>query len=111
MNDILAMPKLGIYVSKTNPSIRISVTDVDIADDEDDSPGSELQYFVSFVEGEDENDMSALVFELDQSEWQDFVRSEQLEYDRDPYLDSIPENSPIAKIRDLLMQAKKNDRS
>lgn len=37
--------------------------------------------------------MSAMEFELDPVEWQAFVESEQLVFERDPYMDSVPENS------------------
>lgn len=46
--------------------------------------------------------MTAMGFELDPVEWQAFVESEQLVFERDPYMDSIPENSNLAKIRDFL---------
>ncbi|SUB82566.1 Uncharacterised protein [Pragia fontium] len=55
--------------------------------------------------------MSAMEYELDPSEWLAFVESEQLVFECDPYMDSIPENSHLARVRDLLMQAKKNDHS
>ena len=55
--------------------------------------------------------MSAIEFELDPVEWQAFVESEQLVFERDPYMDSAPENSNVAKIRDFLMKTKQNDRS
>ncbi len=48
---------------------------------------------------------------LDPGEWQAFVESEQLVFERDPYMDSAHENSNLAKIRDLLMKNKQNDRS
>ena len=38
MNNIPPIPQLGIYVSKIDPTLRITVTDVDIVDGEDDSP-------------------------------------------------------------------------
>lgn len=108
MNNIPSMPQLGIYVSKIDPTLRITVTDVDIVDD---SPDDELFYLVRWIEGEDESDMSAMEFELDPAEWKAFVESEQLVFERDPYMDSVPENSNLAKIRDLLMNTKQNDRS
>lgn len=108
MNNIPSMPQLGIYVSKIDPNLRITVTDVDIVVD---SPDDELFYLVHWIEGEDESDMSAMEFELDPVEWQAFVESEQLVFERDPYMDSVPENSNLAKIRDLLMKTKQNDRS
>ncbi|EFO3867778.1 hypothetical protein QQN17_000650 [Escherichia coli] len=111
MSNISSMPQLGIYVSKTDPSLRITVTEVDVVDDEFDSPDDELFYLVRWIEGEDESDMSAMEFELDPTEWQAFVESEQLVFERDPYMDSIPENSNVAKIRDLLMKAKQNGRT
>lgn len=37
MINIPLMPQLGIYVSKIAPTLRITVTDVDIVDDDDDS--------------------------------------------------------------------------
>lgn len=111
MNNIPSMPQLGIYVSKIDPNRRIIVTDVDIVDDDDDSPDDELFYLVHWIEGEDESDMSAMEFELDPVEWQVFVESEQLVFERDPYMDSVTENSNLAKIRDLLMKTKQNDRS
>lgn len=111
MNNIPSMPQLGIYVSKIDPTLRITVTDVDIVDDDDDSPDDELFYLVRWIEGEDESDMSAMEFELDPVEWQAFVESEQLVFERDPYMDSVPENSNLAKIRDLLMKTKQSDRS
>lgn len=43
MNNIPSMPQLGIYVSKIDPTLRITVTDVDIVDD---SPDDELFYLV-----------------------------------------------------------------
>lgn len=101
------IPREGIYVSKTDPSLRITVTDVVVVDDEDDSPEDELFYLVSFIEGEDEGDLSAAEFELNTEEWLSFVKSEQLVFERDPYLDDVPEDSDIAKIRDLLSKAKK----
>ncbi|HDG8066628.1 hypothetical protein ACU6Z1_18405 [Klebsiella aerogenes] len=101
------IPREGIYVSKTDPSLRITVTDVVVVDDEDDSPEDELFYLVSFIEGEDEGDLSAAEFELNTEEWLSFVKSEQLVFERDPYLDNIPEGSHLAKIRDLLLKAKK----
>ncbi|WP_228705048.1 MULTISPECIES: hypothetical protein [Enterobacteriaceae] len=93
---------------KNRSPLRITVTDVDIVDD---SPDDELFYLVRRVEGEDESDMSAMEFELDPVEWQAFVESEKLVFERDPYMDSVPENSNLAKIRDLLMKTKQNDRS
>ncbi|MCT1589022.1 hypothetical protein [Morganella morganii] len=111
MSNIPSMPQLGIYVSKINPALRITVTDVDVVDDDDDSPDDELFYLVRWIEGEDESDMSAIEFELDPFEWQAFAESEQLVFERDPYMDSVPENSNLAKIRDLLMKTKQNDRS
>jgi len=108
MNNIPSMPQLGIYVSKIDPTLRITVTDVDIVDD---SPDDELFYLVRWIEGEDESDMSAIEFELDPVEGQAFVESEQLVFERDPYMDSAPENSNVAKIRDFLMKTKQNDRS
>lgn len=111
MNNIPSVPQLGIYVSKIDPTLRITVTDVDIVDDDDDSPDDELFYLVRWIEGEDESDMSAMEFELDPVEWQAFVESEQLVFERDPYMDSAPENSNLAKIRDLLMKTEQNDRS
>ncbi len=111
MKNIPSMPQLGIYVSKIHPTLRITVTDVDIVDNDDDSPDDELSYLVRWIEGEDESDMSAIEFELNPAEWQAFVESEQLVFERDPYMDSIPENSNLAIIRDLLMKTKENDRS
>ncbi|EGT0647000.1 hypothetical protein JAF95_000045 [Citrobacter braakii] len=110
MKNIPSMPQLGIYVSKIDPTLRITVTDVDIVDD-DESPDDELFYLVRWIEGEDESDMSAMEFELDPVEWQAFVESEQLVFERDPYMDSALENSNLSKIRDLLMKTKQNDRS
>lgn len=107
MTDEYIIPREGIYVSKSNPSIRITVTEVEVIDGEEDSPDEELFYFVRFIEGEDEGDLSAIEFELDAKEWLSFVKSEQIVFERDPYLDDIPENSNIAKIRDLLLKAKK----
>ncbi len=95
-------------MSQKSIPLRITVTDVDIVDD---SPDDELFYLVRRVEGEDESDMSAMEFELDPVEWQAFVESEKLVFERDPYMDSVPENSNLAKIRDLLMKTKQNDRS
>ncbi|CDG21369.1 conserved protein of unknown function [Xenorhabdus poinarii G6] len=103
MSDNSTMPQLGIYVSKTDPSLRITVTDIDLVDDKNDFPGGELFYLVRCIEGEDESDMSAMEYELDPLEWLSFVESEQLVFERDPYMDSIPENSHLGKIRDLLM--------
>ncbi|EFC4483420.1 TPA: hypothetical protein RKW56_002645 [Escherichia coli] len=111
MNNIPPIPQLGIYVSKIDPTLRITVTDVDIVDGEDDSPDDELFYLVHWIEGEDESDMTAMGFELDPLEWQAFVESEQLVFERDAYMDSIPENSNLAKIRDFLMKTKQNDHS
>lgn len=111
MNNITSMPQLGIYVSKIDPTLRITVTDVDIVDDDDESPDDELFYLVRWIEGEDESDMSAMEFELGPVEWHAFVESEQLVFERDPYMDSAPVNSNLAKIRDLLMKTKQNDRS
>lgn len=111
MNNIPSMLQLGIYVSKIDPTLRITVTDVDIVDDDDESPDDELFYLVRWIEGEDENDMSAMEFELDSVEWHAFVESEQLVFERDLYMDSAPVNSNLAKIRDLLMKTKQNDRS
>ncbi|EJD6378128.1 hypothetical protein ACPW90_001092 [Providencia rettgeri] len=111
MSNIPSMPQLGIYVSKIDPALRITVTDVDVVDDDNDSPDDELFYLVRWIEGEDESDMSAIEFELDPFEWQAFAESEQLVFERDPYMDSVPENSNLAKIRDLLMKTKQNDRS
>lgn len=107
MTEEKMIPREGIYVSKTDPSLRITVTDVVVVDDEDDSPEDELFYLVSFIEGEDEEDLSAAGFELNTEEWLSFVKSEQLVFERDPYLDDVPEDSDIAKIRDLLREAKK----
>ena len=84
MNNIPPIPQLGIYVSKIDPTLRITVTDVDIVDGEDDSPDDELFYLVHWIEGEDESDMTAMGFELDPVEWQAFVESEQLVFERDP---------------------------
>ncbi|MDV1561329.1 hypothetical protein [Raoultella planticola] len=111
MNNIPSMPQLGVYVSKIDPALRITVTDVDVVDEDDNSPDDELIYLVRWIEGEDESDMSAMEFELDPVEWQAFVESEQLVFERDPYMDSVPENSNLAKIRDLLMKTKQNGRS
>lgn len=108
MNNISSIPQLGIYVSKIDPTLRITVTNVDIVDD---SPDDELFYLVHWIEGEDESDMSAMEFELDPVEWQAFVESEQLVFERDPYMNSVPENSNLAKIRDLLIKTKQNERS
>ncbi|RJL50646.1 hypothetical protein D5071_12870 [Pectobacterium carotovorum] len=102
------MPQLGIYISKTDPNLRITVTDVDVVDAENDSPSSELFYLVSWIEGEDESDMSAMEYESNPSEWLAFVESEQLVFERDPYMDSIPEDSHLARMRDMLMQEKNN---
>ena len=60
MNNIPPIPQLGIYVSKIDPTLRITVTDVDIVDGEDDSPDDELFYLVHWIEGEDESDMSVI---------------------------------------------------
>ncbi|HEE8951815.1 TPA: hypothetical protein QH699_003553 [Providencia rettgeri] len=109
MNNIPSMPQLGIYVSKIDPTLSIIVTDVDIVDD--DSPDDELFFLVRWIEGEDESDMSAMEFELDPVEWQAFFESEKLVFERDPYIDSVPENLNLAKIRDLLIKTKQNDRS
>lgn len=111
MSDNSAVPQEGIYVSKSDPSLRISVIEVSIVEDEDDGPDDELFYLVTWIEGEDQGNLDAIEYELDPAEWQAFVKSEQLEFERDPYLDNIPENSNLAKIRDMLAQAKKNDRS
>ncbi|HEJ0334506.1 TPA: hypothetical protein SLP51_002280 [Klebsiella aerogenes] len=107
MTDENMIPREGIYVSKTDPSLRITVTEVEVVSDEEDSQEDELFYLVHFVEGEDEEDPSVIEFELDTTEWLSFVKSEQLVYERDPYLDNIPENSNIAKIMELLNKAKK----
>ncbi|HBM3109999.1 TPA: hypothetical protein ACOVJJ_000405 [Klebsiella oxytoca] len=107
MTDEEMIPREGIYVSKTDPSLRITVTDVVVVDDEDDSPDDELFYLVNFIEGEDEGDLSVVGFELNTEEWLSFVKSEQLVFERDPYLDNIPEGSHLAKIRDLLLKTKK----
>lgn len=95
MNNIPSMPQLGIYVSKIDPTLRITVTDVDIVDD---SPDDELFYLVRWIEGEDESDMSAIEFELDPVEWQAFVESEQLVFERDPYMDSAPKIQTLRKF-------------
>lgn len=99
MNNIPSMPRLGVFVSKIDPTLRITVTEVDIVDGDDDSSDDELFYLVHWIEGEDENDMSAMAFESDSEEWQAFVESEQLVFERGPYLDSVPENSILEKIR------------
>lgn len=111
MNHYSAVPLEGLYISKTDPTFRITVVEVSIVEDEDDEPDDDLFYLVTWVLEGDEDDMSAMAYELDPTEWQDFVKAEQLEYDRDPYLDSIPENSSLAEIRDLFARTKKNDRS
>lgn len=107
MTDKNMIPREGVYVSKTDPGLRITVIDVEVVDDEDDSPGDELFYLVSFIEGEDAGDLSAAGFELNTEEWLTFVKSEQLVFERDPYLDDAPEDSNISRIRDLLRKAKK----
>lgn len=56
-------------------------------------PDDELFYLVCWIEGQDGSHMSAMEFELDPVEWQAFVESEQLVFERDPYMDSVPENS------------------
>lgn len=111
MSDYSTVPLEGLYISKTDPTFRITVVEVSIVEDEDDEPDEELFYLVTWVPEGDEDDMSAMAYELDPTEWQAFVKAEQLVYDRDPYLDSIPENSNLVEIRDLLARAKKNDRS
>lgn len=60
MINIPFMPQLGIYVSKIDPTLRITVTDVDIVDDDDDSPDDELFYLVRWIEGEDERYLSVI---------------------------------------------------
>ena len=107
MSNTPPIPREGIYVSKTDPSLRITVTEVDIVDDESDTSDEELFYLVRWIDGEDESDLSAIEYELDPTEWQAFVESEQLEFERDPYLDAIPENSHLAKIREMLSKNSK----
>lgn len=107
MGNKLTLPCEGVYVSKTDPSLRITVTEVEYIGDEDDSPDNEFLYLVRWIEGEDEDDMSAMEFELDLEEWNSFVKAEQLEFDRDPYMEGIPEGSSLARLRDMLAQVKK----
>lgn len=111
MSDYSAVPREGIYVSKSDPTLRISVIDVTVVKDEDDDPDDELFYLVSWIEGEDESNHDAPVYELDSEEWRAFVKSEQLEFDRDPYLDKVQQSPTLEKIRQMLIQTKKNDRS
>ncbi|OAT26562.1 hypothetical protein M976_02723 [Buttiauxella ferragutiae ATCC 51602] len=111
MSDHSAVPREGIYISKSDPTLRISVIDVTVVEDEDDCDGDELFYLVRWIEGEDQGDLDATEYELDPTEWQAFVKSEQLEYDRDPYLDKVQQSPTLEKIRQMLIQAKKNDRS
>lgn len=111
MSKDSTIPELGIYVSKTDPYFRITVTDVYVLDNENNSSNDKLFYLVSLIEGENEADMSAIGYELDPSEWLAFVEAEKLVFERDPYIDSIPENSYLAEMRDFLMQEKTNGSS
>ncbi|MEX9782292.1 hypothetical protein AB7309_22015 [Providencia manganoxydans] len=108
MSKDSTIPELGSYVSKTDPNFRIIVTDVYVLDDENSSSNDKLFYLVSLIEGDDEDDMSVMGYELDPTEWLAFVEVEQLVFERDPYIGSIPENSCLAEIRDFLMQKKNN---
>ena len=99
MNNIPSMPQLGIYVSKIDPTLRITVTDVDIVDDDDESPDDELFYLVRWIEGEDESDMSAMEFELGPVEWHAFVESEQLVFERDLNRPGFPGECFICELR------------
>lgn len=109
MNNIFFILQLGIYVLKIDFTLRITVTDVDIVDGEDDFFDDELFYLVYWIEGEDESDMTAMGFELDLVEWQAFVEFEQLVFERDLYMDLIFENLNLAKIWDFFMKTKQND--
>lgn len=109
MSDYSALPREGIYVSKTHPEISISVVEVIVIEDEDDEQHDELFYLIYWIAGEDESDLSSTEYEFAPAEWQELVNALQLEFDRDPYLENIPEDSILAKIRDSLVQGKNND--
>lgn len=111
MNRFSDIPKEGVYVSKNDPSLRISVVEVNIAEDDDDEPSDELFYLVSWVEEGYEDDMSAPTYELNPTEWQEFVNLENLEFAYDPYELAVPEGSALANLRAALASGKKNDRT
>ncbi|MCW2452313.1 UNVERIFIED_ORG: hypothetical protein M2414_000018 [Rahnella aquatilis] len=110
MGEFSDIPREGVYVSKTDPTLRISVVEVNFSED-DDEPDDELFYLVSWVEEGNEDDMSAPAYELNPTEWEAFVNSEQLEFAYDPYLLAIPEDSHLTKLLDVITSDKKNDRS
>lgn len=107
MSNYSAVPQEGLYVSKLDPTLRITVIEVTVVEDEDDEPDDELFYLVTWVEEGDEDDMSAMAYELDPTDWHEFVKAEQLEFVSDPYEVAVNENSNLAKIRDMLAQVKK----
>ncbi|MBG6247322.1 MULTISPECIES: hypothetical protein [Symbiopectobacterium] len=71
------IPQEGLYVSKKDPSMRLSVIEVievDVLDNEEEDGGDKVFYTVLFVKEGDEDDMSAQTFEYDPDEWQRFVK-------------------------------------
>ncbi|EQB0888207.1 hypothetical protein ACYA8Z_001676 [Raoultella ornithinolytica] len=79
MNNEIIIPKEGLYVSKTDPSVRLVVTEVHIVDEDDDD--EEDIYFLATVVNEgDEDDMSAPSYEYEPDEWYRLVKNQLLEY-------------------------------
>ncbi|MEQ5540531.1 hypothetical protein [Escherichia coli] len=109
MNSMKSIPEEGLYVSQTDPSIRLVITEVDIVDDEDDYEAKNDDcpfYLITVVREGDEDDMSAPAFEYIPDEWDWVVKKYQLVYASD-----VPQNlenhSSLAMIREMLSKNKK----
>lgn len=74
MNNEIIIPKEGLYVSKTDPSVRLVVTEVHIVDEED------IYFLATVVNEGDEDDMSAPSYEYEPDEWYRLVKNQLLEY-------------------------------
>ncbi|EOV3105487.1 hypothetical protein ACXEHV_000943 [Klebsiella quasipneumoniae] len=77
MNNETIIPKEGLYVSRTDPYVRLVVTEVHVVDDGDDD---DIYFLATVVNEGDEDDMSALSYEYEPDEWYRLVKNQQLEY-------------------------------
>ncbi|WP_145587367.1 hypothetical protein [Yersinia aldovae] len=80
MPNKIEIPLEGLYVSSLPAGERIVVTEVTVAEDDEDEEGDEVFFLVTFVEEGDEDDMSAPGFELNPEEWQQFVKENKLTF-------------------------------
>lgn len=77
MRNENSIPKEGLYISQVDPAMKFVVTAVVITNAASDTDDDEVTYHVTMAKA---GDQAAPGYELNPSEWWQFVITHQLEY-------------------------------